>query len=368
MKNTSRIYLLVVIASITAVSTQLYAQKLNKDAVAFTKSYQDNYNNGNLAALMTMYPNEVTQIYANGQTEKVPKSDYERDYIRDFGESIGTFFTYTIKSAETLPDGKIKISGAFDGYDYERKSNKKLNPTSGTFENVIAKDGGKWKFSQLKNMFTLERVFREVRDLSLNFQEILNKEDIAAIKPLFTADGVWITPDGKSTKGADSISARYAEAFKNSNVSSTIKLANIQLQFDSSAIATGTYSIYGISSTGTRIMTSGSYINKLAKENGQWKLAELKQGGLVKTVAYQKVTDIAKWKTVFNDFRRIRRDAGELSFEVSTLADDPNTVWIISEWETTAKAKEFFALPELAANRKQAGETGEPHILYLDKK
>jgi len=29
---------------------------------------------------------------------------------------------------------------------------------------------------------------------------------------------------------------------------------------------------------------------------------------------------------------------------------------------------QFFAMPEVAANRKQAGETGEPHILYLDKK
>jgi len=50
------------------------------------------------------------------------------------------------------------------------------------------------------------------------------------------------------------------------------------------------------------------------------------------------------------------------------LADDPNTVCVISEWASVEKAKAFFALPELEAHRKKAGATDELHIMYLDKK
>lgn len=366
MKTLNKFLLLLLFA--TAFGRAANAQKLNKDALAFAKSYQDNYNKGDLAALMNMYTNEITAIYSDGTTEKLPKSDFEADYIRDFGEAAGTYLLFKVSNTETLPDGKIKLSGSFDGYDFDRKSNAKLNPAAGTFENIITKDGGKWKFSQIKTVYAMEQVWKDVRAMAQSFQDAYNKEDAAAIKALFTADAVRITPDGKSAKGADSVAAQYDEAFKNSNASATIKLANVLPQFDGSMLASGTYSIYGISEKGDRVAMNGSYVNKLVKENGKWKLAEVKQGNVVKTIAYHKVADFDKWKAGFDAFRRIRRDAGELSFEIGTLVGDPNTVYVINEWESADKAKAFFALPELAAYRQKIGAADDMHIMYLDKK
>ena len=368
MKTITQKCLLLALLLITAFTSNVNAQKLNKDALAFTKSYQDNYNKGDLAALMDMYVNEITDVHSDGTTEKVPKSYYETDYIRDFGEAAGTYFTLKVTQTEKLADGKIKMSGTFDGYDFDRKSNTKLNPTVGTFENVIMKDGGKWKFTQIKTVFAMEQVFKDVRTLAQNYQDAYNKEDASAIQTMFTADATRVMADGKVTKGAENIRNLYAEDFKNANAAITLKLANLQPQFDGSMIATGTYSVYGTSSNGDRLSVSGSYNNKLVNDNGQWKLAEVKLGGLVKVFVYHKVADFAKWKASFDAFRRVRRDAGELSFEVGTLAGDPNTAYVISEWASVEKAKAFFALPELAERRQKAGYTDALHIMYLDKK
>ncbi|MEJ5960814.1 nuclear transport factor 2 family protein [Pedobacter immunditicola] len=368
MKTTTQKYLLLVLLLVTAIISNATAQKLDKDALAFTKSYQDNYNKGDLAALMEMYANEITLVNSDGTTEKVPKSYFEKDYIRDFGEAAGTYLTLKVTNTEKLSDGKVKITGSFDGYDFDRKSNTKLNPTIGTFENVIMKDGGKWRFTQVKTVFAMEQVFKDVRTFVQNFQDAYNKEDASAIQALFTADGTRMMADGKTTKGAENIANDYAENFKNANAALTLKLSNVLPQFDKSMIVTGTYQVYGTSLKGDKVSLSGSYDNKLVNENGQWKLAEVKLGGLVKVFAYTKIADFDKWKTSFDAFRRVRRDAGELTFEVSTLADDPNTVCVISEWATVEKAKAFFALPELAAQGKKAGLTDELHIMYLNKK
>jgi uncharacterized protein (TIGR02246 family) len=368
MQQTIKRYFLLAVLFSSAFSIGAIAQTLNKDALAFTRSYQDNYNKGDLAALMEMYASEINVIYSNGKEEKVPKSDFEADYIRDFGEAAGTFLLFKVANTETLPDGKIKISGLFDGYDFDRKSNAKLNPAAGTFETVIMKDGKKWKFAQIKTVNSLEQVWKDVRTQVLHFQDAYNRKDASAIKAMFTTDGVRITPDGKSVQGAENIRGQYEESFKNANAAATIKLANVVPRFDGSMTAYGTYAVYGISAKGDRVSSSGSFVNKLVSENGQWKLAEVKQGPLVKVIVYNKVADFAKWKTSFDAFRRIRRDAGELSFEVGTLADDPNTIYVISEWESVEKAKAFFALPELAAHREKAGEKDVLHIMYLEQK
>jgi len=368
MKTKTQKYLLLVLLFVTALVSNANAQKLDKSALAFTKLYQENYNKGNLAALMEMYANEITMVNSDGTTEKVPKSYYEKDYIRDFGEAAGTYLDLKVTNTEKLSDGKIKITGSFDGYDFDRKSNTKLSPTVGTFENVIMKEGGKWKFTQIKTVFAMEQVFKDVRTFVQNFQDAYNKEDASAIQVMFTTDGTRIMADGKTTKGAENIAKDYAENFKNANAALILKLSNVMPQFDNSMNVTGTYQVIGTSTTGERISLSGSYDNKLVKDNGQWKLAEVKLGGLVKVIAYTKIADFDKWKTGFDTFRRVRRDAGELTFEVSTLVDDPNTVCVISEWASVEKAKAFFALPELEAHRKKAGATDELHIMYLDKK
>lgn len=352
---------------LAALINTVNAQKLNKDALTFVKTYQDNYNSGNLTALMDLYADEVTVVYSD-TSEKVPKSYFEKDYIRDFGEAAGTHFELKVDNTEILSDGKIKITGSFDGYDFDRKSSTKLNPTVGNFENIIVKEDGKWKFSQIKTIFAIEKIYQEVKGLVQNFQDAYNMEDAAQIATLFTTNSTKIMANGKVTNGAENIKNEYADVFKTSNAALTLKIANVQPQFDGSLLTTGTFSVYGNAADGNRIASNGSYSNKLINENGNWKLTEVKLGNIVKVIVSHKTTDFAKWKANFNEFRRVRRDAGELSFEVNTLADDPNTVYVITEWPSIEKAKAFFALPELTEQRKKIGETEPLNISYLDKK
>jgi uncharacterized protein (TIGR02246 family) len=367
MKKPIIFHLLLALLFLTVSTNKTNAQKLNKDALNFVKTYQNNYNSGNLTALMDLYSDEVTVVYSD-TTEKVPKSYFEKDYIRDFGEAAGTHFELKVNNTEMLSDGKIKITGSFDGYDFDRKSSTKLNPTIGNFENIIVKEGGKWKFSQIKTEFAIEKIYHDVRKLVQNFQDAYNNKDADQIGTLFTPNSKKITAHGKVSNGAENIKNEYAEVFKTTNAALTLKIANIQPQFDGSLISTGTYSVYGNDANGNRIASNGSYMNKLVNENGNWKLDEVKLGNIIKVIVSHKTNDFAKWKANFNEFRRVRRDAGELSFEISTLADDPNTVYVISEWPSIEKAKAFFALPELEEHRKKIGETEPLNIKYLDKK
>jgi ketosteroid isomerase-like protein len=217
-------------------------------------------------------------------------------------------------------------------------------------------------------VYAMSQVWKDVRTYVQNFQDTYNKEDAAALKAMFIDNATRILPDGKATSGAENIAAAYAEDFKNANTSIIIKLSNVLPQFDGSMIATGTYNVYGTSVKGDRVALNGSYSNKMVNQNGQWKLAEIKQAGLVKTIVYHKVADFAKWKIGFDAFRRIRLDAGELTFEAGNLIDDPNTAYVINEWESAEKAKAFFALPELAAAMQKLGVAEAPHFMFLAKK
>ena len=368
MKKKIKNGLLLALLFITAFSNQSNAQNLNKDAVAFTKNLQDNYNKGDLPALMTMYADNVSMVQPDGTLKTVPKSFYEEDYVRDFGEAAGTYMVFKVVNTEKLADGKIKIKGSFDGYDFDRKSNTKLGPDNGTFEDVIVNDGGKWKFSQIKNVFAMTQVVKDVRALTQKFQDAYSEENADALKAMFTVNAERIMADGKMAKGAANIADDYREFFKNDHVSSIIKLADVKPQFDGSIITTGTYNIYGTSVKGARVALKGSYSNKLVKENGQLKIEQIKLGGLVKTIATIKVADFAKWKAGFDAYRRISLDAGQLTAETGTLMDDPNTAYVISEWATAEKAKAFFATPELAAHMKKEGVQGAPQIMFLDEK
>ncbi len=348
--------------------THAQAQNLNKEAVGFTKTFQDAYNRGDLGALMTMYAPEITNTYSDGKTEKVAKSAYEKDYIRDFGESAGTNQELTISDTKMISDGKVKITGSFSGYDFDRKTMAKLNPTMGNFEYVIAKDGGSWKFTDIKIVHALSQTWKDIRATLIAYQEAYNKEDAARIIALYTQNSERTGADGKTMKGAANIEADFKETFKNADAALILKLANVVPNFDGSVSVSGTYIVNGIAKTGDRVVRSGSYNNRAVKENGKWKYSEVKLGNLVKTVMYHKVADYAKWKAAFDGVLRVRRDAGELSFEVGTMHDDPSTVYVINEWDSAETFQKFVASSDLQNAMKVAGVMEAPHIMILDKK
>ncbi|OHX36325.1 antibiotic biosynthesis monooxygenase [Methylomonas sp. LWB] len=72
------------------------------------------------------------------------------------------------------------------------------------------------------------------------------------------------------------------------------------------------------------------------------------------------------WKTVFDQAADIRKNAGELRYQLLRQADDANRVVHFSEWSSLDSARRFFESAELVAIRRQAGVKA-PEFLYLEK-
>jgi quinol monooxygenase YgiN len=78
------------------------------------------------------------------------------------------------------------------------------------------------------------------------------------------------------------------------------------------------------------------------------------------------VKDYAAWKQVFDNAATIRKEAGELSYQLLKFEHDPNKVVHFSRWKSIEKAKAFFESPKLVAIREQAGVEA-PEFIYLQQ-
>lgn len=78
-----------------------------------------------------------------------------------------------------------------------------------------------------------------------------------------------------------------------------------------------------------------------------------------------RVDDYDAWKQVFDQAATLRRDAGERTYQVLRVEDDPTTIVHLSEWTSTAAARAFFESPELVRLRAEAG-VHAPQFHYLE--
>lgn len=77
------------------------------------------------------------------------------------------------------------------------------------------------------------------------------------------------------------------------------------------------------------------------------------------------VEDYTAWKIVFDNAAGIRKEAGEISFQVFRYDGQPNKVIHLSLWNDMDNAKQFFNSPKLVQIRKDAG-VKQPDFIYLD--
>jgi quinol monooxygenase YgiN len=64
------------------------------------------------------------------------------------------------------------------------------------------------------------------------------------------------------------------------------------------------------------------------------------------------VEDFAAWKTVFDDAVQIRKEAGEISYQLLRLDTDSNNIVHFSRWSSLQKARSFFESERLEEIRK----------------
>lgn len=72
------------------------------------------------------------------------------------------------------------------------------------------------------------------------------------------------------------------------------------------------------------------------------------------------------WKAIFDQAAQIRKDAGEISYQLLRYDTYANNIVHFSRWSSLANARRFFESPELVEIRKQAGVKA-PDFIYLEE-
>ncbi len=78
------------------------------------------------------------------------------------------------------------------------------------------------------------------------------------------------------------------------------------------------------------------------------------------------VEDYSAWKTIFDGAIDIRRDAGEISYQLLKYDRDANSIVHFSKWSSLESARTFFESPDLVEIRKKAGVKA-PEFIYLEE-
>ena len=72
------------------------------------------------------------------------------------------------------------------------------------------------------------------------------------------------------------------------------------------------------------------------------------------------------WKAIFDQAAGIRKQAGEISYQLLHSDTDANRIVHFSEWSSLDQARRFFESPELVEIRRVAGVKA-PKFLYLQE-
>lgn len=72
------------------------------------------------------------------------------------------------------------------------------------------------------------------------------------------------------------------------------------------------------------------------------------------------------WKAIFDQAADIRKQAGEIRYQLLRYDHEANRIVHFSEWSSLDHARHFFESPELVEIRKKAGVKA-PEFLYLQE-
>jgi heme-degrading monooxygenase HmoA len=89
-------------------------------------------------------------------------------------------------------------------------------------------------------------------------------------------------------------------------------------------------------------------------------------GDMPHVLIIHEVAEYDVWKKVFDDAAGIRKQAGELSFQVLRFEHEPRKIVHFSAWVSLNAARGFFESPELVEIRKRAGVKA-PEFNYLEQ-
>jgi len=83
-------------------------------------------------------------------------------------------------------------------------------------------------------------------------------------------------------------------------------------------------------------------------------------------VVRHKVADYKKWKPVFDEHEKVRREFGWTTHSIHRDAENPDLIVIIGRVKDINRAKEFTRSESLKAAVIKAGVQGVPEIWFLN--
>ena len=85
-------------------------------------------------------------------------------------------------------------------------------------------------------------------------------------------------------------------------------------------------------------------------------------------VIYHEVEDYDKWKRVFDDFERTRKEFKEVSYEVGTINGSTKWIYVMNQWDSLEDYKTFVEDAKLKEAMNRAGVIGKPVFLVFNPK
>lgn len=79
------------------------------------------------------------------------------------------------------------------------------------------------------------------------------------------------------------------------------------------------------------------------------------------------VEDYDEWKPVFDAHAETRREYGSKGYRLFHVADDPDEVVALFEWESADRARAFVEETDLGELMAEAGVVGDPEIQFLEE-
>lgn len=128
-----------------------------------------------------------------------------------------------------------------------------------------------------------------IRAAAESFQKAFDAGDANALAAMWTAEGEYLTEDGRRVAGRDAIEKEYADFFKqNKGARMTLHIDSIRLLSSDTAIEDGTASL-SESATGPPTMSRYSVVH--VKQNGQWRMASVRDAQVEAPSHYGRLAD-----------------------------------------------------------------------------
>lgn len=145
MKN----FLLHAIVLLILCPSAVDAQDLKAELQGLAQSFQEANNRGDAEALNNLYTDEVVMVNPqDGSKTTITRAQIKEQDILNFSLRVDVM-NIVVDSAESQPDGKVKVKGSVTGMWTDKNTGAKTNYT-GSYEHLVVKEGGQWKLCELK--------------------------------------------------------------------------------------------------------------------------------------------------------------------------------------------------------------------------